>query len=294
MAQMSTIRKTIIARDKPPVRYLEKHSEPYSTGYSSPPPPSKSYWCNIPPTAIQIKIRCPRETMKFDIMAMPGRFSAILVLASLPLALSFQPNMPSHGCQWLQSTPMIRSDSKCRRVILTEMGMKKDSEIRDEEEEEEEDMGTTQPTSSQVFSDDDCFDLCDAFPEEAELSSAREVTPKVQQEPERDATAVRSNLELHWSVAKSASECDVEDLQSCSEPCESCDVTGRNVCHFCSGTGILDMGMGHEERDHLKNYVGFKGRACPLCDSDGEVECSSCRGSGWVANWKAADLESSN
>lgn len=160
--------------------------------------------------------------------------------------------------------------------------------------------------NSQIVDDVDCYDLCDAFGEEETVEDnivfgtqqneeanlaiptkdtpdAAEVVPSVQQQeeapatPTKDVKTMRQNLELHWQITSSSSECDLEsDIRSCSDPCPTCHGTGRVECRFCGGTGFFTLG----------EMVMGGGKVCPICNHDGEEECAQCRGSGWVANWR--------
>ena len=160
--------------------------------------------------------------------------------------------------------------------------------------------------NTQIIGDVDCYDLCDAFSEEEavednvvfgpqqnekaksagpmkDTSNPAEVVPSAQQQedasakPTKDVRTMRQNLELHWQISSSSSECDLEaDIRSCSDPCPTCHGTGRVECRFCGGTGFFTLG----------EMVMGGGKVCPICNHDGEEECAQCRGSGWVANWR--------
>ena len=170
----------------------------------------------------------------------------------------------------------------------------------------------------QIIDDVDCYDLCEVFDEEEgaaeesatsveaiqndiSLPTTKDMPDDVQsvrqsssppavdvessnapaQRSPKDAETMRQNLELHWQISSSSSECDLEaDIRSCSEPCDLCHGTGRVECRFCGGTGFLTVG----------EMVMGGGKACPICNHDGEEECAQCRGSGWVANWKQTNL----
>lgn len=159
--------------------------------------------------------------------------------------------------------------------------------------------------NSQIIDDVDCYDLRDAFGEEEaeavensvvfgpqknsasptkDTPAAAEAVPSAQQQeeaPSKDVKTMRQNLELHWQIASSSSECDLEaDIRSCSDPCPTCRGTGRVECRFCGGTGFFTLG----------EMVMGGGKVCPICNHDGEEECAQCRGSGWVANWRQHNL----
>ena len=158
-------------------------------------------------------------------------------------------------------------------------------------------------SNSQIIDDVDCYDLCDAFGEEEAVEdiaisgrqqtsasptkdtpAAAEAVPSAQQQeeaPSKDVKTMRQNLELHWQITSSSSECDLEaDIRSCSDPCPTCRGTGRVECRFCGGTGFFTLG----------EMVMGGGKVCPICNHDGEEECVQCRGSGWVANWRQHNL----
>jgi len=167
--------------------------------------------------------------------------------------------------------------------------------------------------NSHIVDDVDCYDLCDAFdednvnedskvvgerlnsdapvsaspkdaPVDVPASSTQSSSPSAEPEESarsaKDVKTMRQNLELHWQITSSSSECDVEDIRSCSDPCPTCHGTGRVECRFCGGTGFFTLG----------EVVIGGGKACPICNHDGEEECAQCRGSGWVANWKQTNL----
>ena len=161
--------------------------------------------------------------------------------------------------------------------------------------------------NSQIIDDVDCYDLCDAFGEEEKeavednavvsgaqqnlaaptkdtSAAAAKAVPSAQQQeeaPSKDVKTMRQNLELHWQITSSSSECDLEaDIRSCSDPCPTCRGTGRVECRLCGGTGFFTLG----------EMVMGGGKVCPICNHDGEEECVQCRGSGWVANWRQHNL----
>ena len=164
-------------------------------------------------------------------------------------------------------------------------------------------MNADDAPNSQIIEDVDCYDLCDAFGDEEAVEdkvvfgpqqnsaaptkdtpAAAEAVPSAQQQqeeapatPTKDVKTMRQNLELHWQITSSSSECDLEaDIRSCSDPCPTCHGTGRVECRFCGGTGFFTLG----------EMVMGGGKVCPICNHDGEEECVQCRGSGWVANWR--------
>ena len=195
---------------------------------------------------------------------------------------------------------------------------------------------TEASSSPQIYSDEDCYDLCDIF--DAEESSAGDISGTAGEStrntlggttsvaPSQDTSSstsststtstrksilgnplnspyhqsllnstspigakprnpeqIRQNLELHWQVTSSDAECDVEDIQSCSDQCTTCRGTGRIECRFCGGTGFLTIG----------EVVVGAGGSCPICNADGEEDCGDCRGSGWVAGWRHMNLTGS-
>ena len=168
-------------------------------------------------------------------------------------------------------------------------------------------MNADDALNSQIVEDVDCYDLCDAFGDEEAAEghvvfspqhnsatpikgtpAAAEVVPSAQQQqeeapatPTKDVKTMRQNLELHWQITSSSSECDLEaDIRSCSDPCPTCHGSGKVECRFCGGTGFFTLG----------EMVMGGGKVCPICNHDGEEECVQCRGSGWVANWRQTNL----
>ena len=168
-------------------------------------------------------------------------------------------------------------------------------------------MNADDAPNSQIVEDVDCYDLCDAFGGEEvaedkvvfgpqqnsaaptkDTPAAAEAVPSAQQQqeeapatPTKDVKTMRQNLELHWQITSSSSECDLEaDIRSCSDPCPTCHGTGKVECRFCGGTGFFTLG----------EMVMGGGKVCPICNHDGEEECVQCRGSGWVANWRQTNL----
>ena len=171
----------------------------------------------------------------------------------------------------------------------------------------------------QIIDDVDCYDLCEVFDEEVATEDSVATVDAIQNDVSLPTTkdtpadavpsvtsmqsssppavdlesnepttqspkavkTMRDNLELHWQISSSTSECDLEaDIRSCSDACPTCHGTGRVECRFCGGTGFFTVG----------EMVMGGGKVCPICNHDGEEECSQCRGSGWVANWKQTNL----
>jgi hypothetical protein len=75
-------------------------------------------------------------------------------------------------------------------------------------------------------------------------------------------------FEMTWQI----DECKVNH-DSCSDFCPECAGSGRQFCKFCRGTRTVVFG---------KEF-----RSCIICEPDGKVECSACKGTGSVAPWVA-------
>ena len=81
------------------------------------------------------------------------------------------------------------------------------------------------------------------------------------QSMERD----RLKFEVNWQI----DECR-EDHDYCEDFCEECAGSGKMVCRFCRGTKFIVFGEDF--------------RPCIIC-SEGQEDCSACRGTGQVAPW---------
>jgi DnaJ-class molecular chaperone len=152
---------------------------------------------------------------------------------------------------------------------------------------------------AKVFDDennDDCMDLCDAFRDENESSVVPpQPTLSPQQQQHGQVQKDRIRLEMKWEMYQNKDDCDLEDLRSCSEPCQECHGSGNTPCRFCLGTKQI----------HL---IGSNSQPCPVCNETGAEVCQKCRGtgklqallvplfysrsltefillSGWVASW---------
>jgi len=91
----------------------------------------------------------------------------------------------------------------------------------------------------------------------------------------------RLRLEMHWDLRESTeahkTECVIEDPSTCgSDECEDCNGEGEITCRFCRGTKQLYVGQNK----------GFA--ACKICQ-EGHEMCTSCRGTGWIAEWTHVD-----
>ncbi|OHA52353.1 MAG: hypothetical protein A3A30_04020 [Candidatus Terrybacteria bacterium RIFCSPLOWO2_01_FULL_48_14] len=86
-----------------------------------------------------------------------------------------------------------------------------------------------------------------------------------------------------------------------SAPCDHCKKTGRDICHYCSGTGRYGVGLVvPETEDDIQNFMkcdycegsGFKNPPLPCCFCKGERKiwydewyektCPKCKGTGRV------------
>lgn len=128
-------------------------------------------------------------------------------------------------------------------------------------------------------------------------------------DPNNDPLALaRLRLEMHWNLeeAKQDQECIVEDPSTCNaEECPDCNGEGEIVCRFCRGTAQMYVGsMANRHRVDKFNHNpllqrtetppsssssssdtdGGSFQRCPICQEGHEV-CTSCRGTGWVADW---------
>ena len=134
-------------------------------------------------------------------------------------------------------------------------------------------------------------------------------------DPNNDPLALaRLRLEMHWNLeeAKQDQECIVEDPSTCNaEECPDCNGEGETICRFCRGTAQMYVGSmanRHNRADKFNNNPLLQRReepppaaaatndtssegsfqACPICQEGHEV-CTSCRGTGWVADWTHPD-----
>lgn len=148
--------------------------------------------------------------------------------------------------------------------------------------------------NNNYYFDDECIDLCD-FDEQSGLDERnlsemknRDKEQEVRKN-EKSLEHVYKTLELHWEIEEAKDNCDLEDITSCSEPCDLCRGTGVIPCHFCEGTGYINFGEqspGTVGERLVEKNGGHPGAECPVCNEDGEISCPKCRGSGWIANWR--------
>ena len=133
-------------------------------------------------------------------------------------------------------------------------------------------------------------------------------------DPNNDPLALaRLRLEMHWNLeeAKEDQECIVEDPSTCNaDECPDCNGEGETICRFCRGTAQMYVGSmanRHNRADKFNNNpllhkeepvappssssdTTNEGsfQVCPICQEGHEV-CTSCRGTGWVADWAQPD-----
>ena len=82
---------------------------------------------------------------------------------------------------------------------------------------------------------------------------------------------LNQNIELY----KSIEECDIEQIETCSNLCSSCKGEKTEICQCCQGTGFLMLGS---------EMIGT-GNNCSYCSGRGEIECKECKGTGYIAKW---------
>jgi hypothetical protein len=124
------------------------------------------------------------------------------------------------------------------------------------------------------FNDDECIDLCDILDTEPEVfhSVTKDdvnVNDNVMME---DADFDRRRLILHWQVRENTDDCDLDQVETCALPCETCRGRGQTTCRFCTGSKVV-------------SFIPGNVMDCPVCNKQGTEVCSCCHGSGWVAPW---------
>ncbi len=150
---------------------------------------------------------------------------------------------------------------------------------------------------------DECYDLC-GTDEVAEIVSIQEsdteqnqISPpsldiqidlQTKHGKPKSTLKTRQLLDLQWNIRSATEDCDLENILSCSVPCDVCRGEGVIICKFCDGRGYIEFG--HQEEgtigDRLvKNNGGFTSCECPVCDDNGNQVCHKCNGSGWIAPW---------
>ena len=79
----------------------------------------------------------------------------------------------------------------------------------------------------------------------------------------------RVQLEMNWQI----NECEA-DKDYCSNTCRDCEGSGRIICRFCHGKGMIAFGT-----------ADF--RPCIICSPSlsGFEECHTCQGTGQIAPW---------
>lgn len=115
--------------------------------------------------------------------------------------------------------------------------------------------------NNQIFQDDDCQDLCDAFEVASEIKPETIVRRAKPRPPRRTST---------YSPKPSK--------------CNSCHGEGAKTCRFCGGTEFLSGNT------NVVFYEGI-GKDCPVCKEGMEV-CRACSGTGYVYTWRMMNLHS--
>ena len=190
-----------------------------------------------------------------------------------------------------------------------------DNNIEEKNHDLDETSSFMSSTNSNLFQDDECYDLCDNINDEhgdnntknedsitvedyiipsssSSSTTSSSSTNTQQQTKEYDPQPNKKtwqNLELKWSITENTDDCDIEDISSCSDPCPHCRGTGYILCQFCGGVGYVDFGfaekgtVGETLVDHPNGRLGTE---CPVCNEHGEQKCPTCKGSGWIAKWR--------
>lgn len=124
--------------------------------------------------------------------------------------------------------------------------------------------------SDQIFQEEDCFDLCDAFGNPINNNNSNSnVTPTKQIQQTTNNKNYKSSKRI------------LRPLWSDPQPtkCTTCRGHGDLICRFCDETGYLAT-MGEQVF-----YAGV-GQDCPVCN-DGMEVCTECAGTGYVFSWDA-------
>lgn len=128
-------------------------------------------------------------------------------------------------------------------------------------------LHAAQDRSEQLFQDDDCLDLCDAW------DTTIDNTPKVEEVEVR-----RANTNTKYKMRRRPTRPRWSDHQPTK--CKTCNGKGDLICRFCEETGYLSsMGSSHD----TVFYAGM-GKDCPVC-KDGMETCHDCVGTGYVFTW---------
>lgn len=87
------------------------------------------------------------------------------------------------------------------------------------------------------------------------------------------ANSMRARLEMNWMVQENIQECELERMRECSSSaCGQC-LGGSVRCRFCHGSGM------------------FAGQPCKVCSTLGRETCRNCKGTGWIADFTAPQLQ---
>ena len=126
-------------------------------------------------------------------------------------------------------------------------------------------LHAAQDRSEQIFPEDDCLDLCDAW------DTTVDNTPKVE--------VRRANTNTNYKLRRPR-----PSIRRWSDhqptKCKTCSGNGDLICRFCEETGYLSsMGSSHDQ----VFYAGM-GKDCPVC-KDGMEVCRDCVGTGYVFTW---------
>ncbi len=150
---------------------------------------------------------------------------------------------------------------------------------------------------------DECYDLCEtdevvetALLQDSDSDENRVSPPSIEVQTQhgkpKSTSKARQLLDLQWNIRSATEDCDLEDILSCSVPCDVCRGEGKILCKFCDGRGYIEFGIQEEGTigDRLvQNNGGFTSCECPVCDDNGNQVCQKCNGSGWIAPWRLSE-----